>query len=191
MKKSMLTRALIGALLLVALPTAAQAATQDDDYSSGVDGSLTLAGSDVAGVCHGDEAWISYDVYLTDTEHQSTGDSATLVLTDGAHTASVLLGTLDANGQVSGSVPWPTGADYAWTHGDISATIEVNPTLAVALTYPGCDASVAGAVASGSGNAAELAVTGGDFNPVPWLAGVGIVGMLGLVLFLFTRRRAQ
>lgn len=172
MKKSVFARAIIAGVLLLSLPTAAHAATEDDGYTPGVDGSFTLAGSEVAGVCDGDVPWIDYSVTLTDTDNQVTSHTARLVLSNGSQSTTVQLGTLDADGKLSGRILWPgasiaadgtptgypgwafvdgawveTTDNFAWTRGDIDAKVVVNPEVEVALSYPpsnpGCSTSPA------------------------------------------------
>ncbi|WP_278236373.1 LPXTG cell wall anchor domain-containing protein [Isoptericola sp. AK164] len=123
----------------------------------------TLAGSLAAGECVADAPWINYDVRLTDPDGQSAATSAFLVLSDGTHEETLPLGELDADGMLSGRTLWPgasvaddgvtptgwpgwaqradgtwveTDGNYAWTRGDITATLVVNPEVAVDLAYP-------------------------------------------------------
>uniref|UniRef100_UPI00138E2CDF hypothetical protein n=1 Tax=Paraoerskovia marina TaxID=545619 RepID=UPI00138E2CDF len=122
-----------------------------------------LTGSVATGECLKDAPWIFYDVTLTDPDGQSTGTAARIVLTDGTETSTVELGELGADGTLSGKVLWPgasvaedgetptgwpgwaqtedgswveTDGNFAWTRGDITATLEVNPEISVDLSYP-------------------------------------------------------
>ncbi|WP_344304840.1 hypothetical protein, partial [Agromyces salentinus] len=122
----------------------------------------TLTGSVATGECVADAPWIFYDIQLTDPDQQSTSTTASIVLTDGVNSETIELGEL-VDGALSGKLLWPgasvaadgvtpTGwpgweqladgtwyesdGNFAWTRGDIDATIEVNPDLAVELSYP-------------------------------------------------------
>ena len=119
----------------------------------------TLAGTTVAPSCSADAPWIEYSVLLVDPQNLSSGHTATLVLSDGTHSTTLTLGTVTAGVPLTGRVLWPgasVGADgrgngwpgwtyvggrwtasdddFGWTRGAITATVEVNPSLAVALT---------------------------------------------------------
>lgn len=219
MKKSVFARALIAGILLLSLPTAAHAATEDDGYTPGVDGSFTLAGSEVAGVCENDVPWIEYSVVLTDTNNKATSHTARLVLSNGSQSTTIQLGALDADGTLEGRILWPgasiaadgsptgwpgwafvdgawveTTDNFAWTRGDISAKVVVNPEVAVALSYPPsnpyCSARppVTGETAD-VGDEVVLAVTGGDFDALPFVVGGGAVLLVGAGLLAFSRRR--
>lgn len=148
-----------------ALETVVSPRNADDDsgYTPDEPDQPTLAGSTVTGNCDGDVPWISFSVSLTDPDKQSTGNTARLVLTDldnAANTEVIELGELD-EGVLNGRVLWPgasvdaggnptgwpgwefvagewreTDANYRWTRGSISAVIEVNPEIAVPLSYP-------------------------------------------------------
>ena len=131
-----------------------------DGYTPDEPAEPTLAGSTAVGECDGDVPWISFAVELTDPDGQSTGNTARLVITDGSNTATIELGEL-VDGQLSGRVLWPgasvdaagnptgwpgwafvdgqwveTDENFRWTRGNISATIIVNPEVAVPLSYP-------------------------------------------------------
>lgn len=122
-----------------------------------------LTGSTATGECLADAPWIFYDVAMTDPDGISTGNSARIVLTDGTETATIELGELSADGILNGKVLWPgasvaedgvtptgwpgwaqaadgtwveTASNYAWTRGDITATLEVNPEVSIDLAYP-------------------------------------------------------
>ncbi|MEG3616098.1 LPXTG cell wall anchor domain-containing protein [Isoptericola haloaureus] len=123
----------------------------------------SLAGSLAAGECVADAPWIVFDVTLTDPDDQVSERAVILELTDGTHVETLELGTLGADGTLSGRTLWPgasvaddgvtptgwpgwtrledgtwvqTNGNYAWTRGDIDATLVVNPEVAVELAYP-------------------------------------------------------
>jgi LPXTG-motif cell wall-anchored protein len=125
-----------------------------------VEGSLD--GSVAVGECLNDAPWIAYDVVLTGVEGDLTAHTASLVLTDGTSTETIVLGALTEDGTLSGRTLWPgasvaddgvtptgwpgwelvdgtwveTDGNYAWTRGDLTATLVVNPEIAVDLVYP-------------------------------------------------------
>ena len=176
----------------------------------------TLAGTTIAPSCAADAPWIDYSVLLVDPQNLSTGHTATLVLSDGARSATLTLGTVTAGVPLTGRVLWPgasVGSDgrgngwpgwayvdgqwttsddnFGWTRGDITATVEVNPSLAVALSYPpsspNCRTAPADIRAAAAAGAA-LPATGGD---IALAAGVGVAGA-GLIAMggaLVVRRR--
>lgn len=222
MKKSVFARALVAGILLLSLPTAAQAANGDeDDYTPGVDDSFTLVGSEVVGVCEGDVPWIDYSVVLTDPENLVTSRTAKLVLSNGSQSETFVLGELGADGTLSGRMLWPgasvaadgsptgwpgwafvdgrwveTNDNYAWTRGTISAEIQVNPQVAVSLSYPPSNPYChAGPDITGEpadvGSEVELAVTGSDFNALPFVLGGGAVLLIGAGLLVAGRRRTS
>ena len=175
----------------------------------------TLAGTTVAPSCPADAPWIEYSVLLVDPQNLSTGHTATLVLGDGTRSTTLTLGTVTAGVPLTGRVLWPgasVGSDgrgngwpgwayvdgqwttsddnFGWTRGDITATVEVNPSLAVALSYPpsspNCRTAPAEIRAAAAG--AALPATGGD---IALAAGVGVAGA-GLIAMggaLVVRRR--
>ncbi|QNO37531.1 hypothetical protein H4J02_00290 [Protaetiibacter sp. SSC-01] len=124
---------------------------------------LTLTGSSVTGTCEADSPWIHYTVTLTDPYDQSTTRDARLILAANGESVTLDLGTIpDGATTLTGKVLWPgasvdpdTGAangwpgwelvggewrptpgNYAWTRVITDATLEVNPSLVVSLTYP-------------------------------------------------------
>lgn len=188
---------------------AVTAAADGVDYVPDKPEEPSLAGSWAEAQCLQSAPWISFSVTLTDPDGQSTGDSAALVISDGTHRVSLQLGTL-TSGRLSGSVLWPgasvdaagtgdgwpgwvyeqgewleTSGNFAWTRGDISAWIRVNPELAVPLSYPDESAECAGP----AGVAASLAATGGTTSIVAPLAGIAAAAVLGGVVLLVARRR--
>ena len=125
----------------------------------------TLAGSTAVGECLNDVAWIRYEVVLTDPYAEAANRDAKLVLNGaGGETATLDLGTIPASGTLTGKVLWPgasvdpltgepTGwpgwvqvdgawqptsdpAYFGWSRSVTSATIQVNPEIVVALSYP-------------------------------------------------------
>jgi len=122
----------------------------------------TLDGSFATGQCIADAPWIFYEIELTDPDHQSTSNVASLVLTDGTNSETIELGEL-VDGALSGKLLWPgasvaddgvtptgwpgweqladgtwqeTEGNFAWTRSVTEATIVVNPEMSVALSYP-------------------------------------------------------
>ncbi|MFF2275106.1 hypothetical protein, partial [Agromyces sp. NPDC058126] len=121
-----------------------------------------LDGSVATGVCEADAPWISYKVTLTDPDDQATSRDVSLVLSDGEHTETIALGTLNDEGVLEDRVLWPgasvddegnatgwpgwkqlgdgtwvqTDDNFAWTRDLTSATFIVNPELSIALSYP-------------------------------------------------------
>lgn len=218
MLRKTLSAIAVAAILTVSVPFAANAA-EDDEYTPHNPTEPTLAGSLAVGECVADVPWIRYDVTLTDPDSQVTTNTATLILTDGANVAEVPLGTL-TNGHVSGSVLWPgasvdgggnptgwpgwayqngqwveTSGNFAWTRGTISATIRVNPDLAVPLAYPPATPNcTAGPTAlspdspSESSNSGTLPATGSTVPVIAIGFGVGLLALGGIVLFM--RRRS-
>ena|GEM_PF-2079414 len=122
-----------------------------------------LTGS-ITSICLNDAPYLHYSVTLIDPDHQSTGDTAVLELTDGVESytyspglgtisdgvtlegdllwpgASVDPGTGEANGwpgwELSGGVWQETTGNYAWTRDGVTATISVNPEINADLEYP-------------------------------------------------------
>lgn len=169
MRKSALFSFAIAAMLCLT-PSAAYAATPASNDSTGSNGAEgytpnepdepTLAGSTAVGECVRDAPWINYFVELTDPDNQATDHTASLVISDGMNTETIVLGEL-VDGTLSGKVLWPgasvdgagnasgwpgwafvdgqwveTDGNFRWTRGDISATIVVNPEVSVPLSYP-------------------------------------------------------
>ena len=158
MKRSFFVALTAVAIAVLGAPAAAQAET--DDYTPTDPATPSLAGSTAVGVCENDAPWIDYDLTLIDPDAQTSSSEAHLVITDGTNTTTITLGSL-VNGHLSGRILWPgasvdangvpTGwpgwayqngqwvevpGNFRWTRGDISATIVVNPSLVVPLSYP-------------------------------------------------------
>ncbi|SIO17655.1 hypothetical protein [Agromyces cerinus] len=120
----------------------------------------TLAGSFATGTCEADSPWIDFDVELTDPDNTVKNRTASLVLTDGTNTKTIVLGDLKG-GSLTGSVLWPgasvdedgkadgwpgwtlvdgkwveTDGNFAWTRGAITAKLVVNPEVPVTISYP-------------------------------------------------------
>src|SRR5690606_8387883 len=194
-KRSIVAAAAVAAVMMLAVPAAASAEVSaatartvgvaDLDYTPDTPDEPSLAGSWANAVCLQSAPWINFEVTLTDPDGQSTGNQATLVLSDATHRLALDLGSL-GSGRIAGSVLWPgasgdgqgvgngwpgwvyeqgewlqTPGNFAWTRGDIRAYIRVNPELEVPLTYPDetaeC-AAPAGEVSSDS----QLPATGGS-----------------------------
>ncbi len=227
MRKFMLSAAVVAALFIAApfAATAASAQTGDSvsaspspsasQYPPDKPTQPSLAGSSVVPACEQDVPWISYEVVLTDPNNLSTGNTATLVLTDGTNTESIPLGTL-VNNRLSGTVLWPgasvgpdgrgngwpgwttdangeyveTTGNFAWTRGNISATIEVNPSISVALEYPPATVVCANPPGKQGSGAGALPATGMSAYVVPLGVAGGIAAIAGVVL-LVARRRTQ
>ncbi|GAA5099048.1 hypothetical protein GCM10025760_34800 [Microbacterium yannicii] len=210
MKRSFFFALAVVAVVALGAPTAAQA--ESDDYTPTNPATPTLAGSTAVGVCDNDAPWIYYDVTLIDPDSQATSNEAQLVLTDGTNTAAIPLGTL-VDGSLSGRVLWPgasvnaageaTGwpgwafengewvevpGNFAWTRGAITATLEVNPSLVVPLSYP---PSTPECVTSPSNpSTASLPATGLSAAMGP-IAVVGAAALAGGVFLVFRRRAAR
>lgn len=218
----------VAAIIAVSTPMAASA-VEEDPYTPYEPTAATLAGSVAVGECIADVPYISYDITLTDPDKQSTGNTASLVLSSGAQVVTIPLGTL-VNNHLSGAVLWPgasadddgnatgwpgwefkdgawveTSGNFAWTRGNITAVIKVNPDLPVALSYPAASPNCAtpptalspetpgtpdttGSPASVGDPA--LAATGGSLPYIAAGAGVALVG-LGAAVVVFRRRSAR
>ncbi|MRG60443.1 cell wall protein [Agromyces sp. CFH 90414] len=158
MLRTLCTALAVAAIVLA--PTAASAVEEYDYPPPSPPADPTLAGSLVTPECDGDVPYINYSIRLTDPDAQSTGDTATLILSSGSNSTTLVLGTL-VGGQLTGRVLWPgasvdgsgapsgwpgwafvngswveTDGNFAWTRNVTSAVISVNPTLPVALSYP-------------------------------------------------------
>ena len=191
-----------------------------DGYMPGSPEEPTLAGSFAVGDCVRDVPWINFAVELTDPDSQVTTTAVTLVLSDGTNSVTIPLGQLAGN-ELSGRVLWPgatvdadgdptgwpgwefvdgewrtTDGNFAWTRGDISAVISVNPEIAVPLSYPPASPvcvtgpRTAQAVAA-AGGGSGLAATGGttaQILPIAALGGVIVVGGAGLLMLRGRRR---
>jgi hypothetical protein len=179
----------------------------------------TLAGSVATGTCVADSPWIAFDVKLTDPDGQSTGNTASLVMTDGVNTETIVLGDLE-NGSLKGEVLWPgasvdengtangwpgwalvdgkwieTDGNFAWTRGAITAKLVVNPEVPVTISYPEATPSCATgpeATPPGGGNgSADLASTGFAGTSIAMVAGIIVIaGAAFLVVARIRRQRA-
>ncbi|MCR2785602.1 cell wall protein [Microbacterium sp. zg.B96] len=191
----------------------AAVAEATDGYTPKTPEEPTLAGSSAVGECDRDVPWIQYSVTLTDPDSQVTAPTARLVLSDGAHSTTIALGELVGN-ELSGRVLWPgasvdaagnptgwpgwalvdgawtqTDGNFAWVRGRISAVLEVNPQIAVALAYPPTSPDC---VTGPRPAAAGLAVTGGTLGGVlPAAIAGGVIVLGGTGLLLLRRRRRQ
>lgn len=202
--------------------TAAWADTADDDgYQPVSPSDATLAGSVVSPACVADAPWIDYSVTLTDPDHVATGHTAYLDITDGSNVVTLTLGEVASDGTITGRVLWPgasvdasgkgngwpgwtlsggtwvpTDGNYAWTRGEITGLIRVNPELEVAMSYPPSTPNCLtgprtqtddGAVASVTTTSGGLPATGGDGAALLWPAIGGIV-LIGAGATLAARR---
>lgn len=211
MKRPFFLALAVAAVVALGAPTAANA--EADDYTPTNPATPTLAGSTAVGVCDHDAPWITFDVTLIDPDGQVTSNEAKLVLTDGTNTTTIALGTL-VNGSLSGRVLWPgasvngageaTGwpgwafengqwvevpGNFRWTRGAITATIEVNPSLVVPLSYPPATPQCAAGPQNPS--TASLPATGMTAAVGPIAIAGGVVLVLGLGFLLFRRRSAR
>lgn len=119
----------------------------------------TLDGTVLSPVCSLDAPYLQGTVVLVDPDDQSTGDVATIALTDGTNTftypGTFPLGAFSvlwpgaAVGLDGHGVAWPgyvtnpdgtytaTTGNYAWTRGpDVHVVVSVNPSVTVAVSYP-------------------------------------------------------
>lgn len=202
----------LGAIFLVGAPAAAYA--ESDGYTPTNPATPSLTGSATIGECNRDVPWISYDVRLTDPDSLVTSTDARLVMTDGDESVTVPLGTIE-DGRLSGRVLWPgasvdengvadgwpgwaftdgrwveTDGNFGWTRGAITATLEVNPSLAVPLSYPrSTPTCTVDPPRAGSG--AALATTGLSTAMLP-IAVVGAVAVaVGGGVVLLRRRTSR
>ncbi|MFH8249917.1 LPXTG cell wall anchor domain-containing protein [Microbacterium sp. B2969] len=177
----------------------------------------TLAGSTAVGECNGDVPWISFTVTLVDPDNQSTSHTAHLVLTNGTETADIPLGELVDN-HLSGRVLWPgasvdaagnptgwpgwafengkwveTDGNFRWTRGAITATLEVNPSLVVPLSYPpstpNCATNPPVTPVGSTTSSTVLPVTGLGVAVLPISIAGALLAVAGIVLLLLRRRR--
>lgn len=182
----------------------------------------SLAGSVATGRCVADAPWIFYDVTVTNPDDVPlTGHDVKLVLTDGTNTVDVALGTITGNsGHISGKVLWPgasvaadgvtpTGwpgwekmsdgtwvmvpGNYAWTRSLTSATLEVNPSLKVAMTYPpatpNCTDAPMQLTSNKTGSGSGLADTGSNVAFGSLAGGLALLVGGAFVLMAIIRRR--
>ncbi|WP_235934516.1 InlB B-repeat-containing protein, partial [Agromyces humi] len=182
----------------------------------------TLTGSVATGVCEADVPWITYSVALTDPDEQATSRLVTLVLSDGTNSERLELGELREDNTLTGKVLWPgasvaedgvtptgwpgwekigdawveTDGNFAWTRGITTASFEVNPTLAVSLTYPEATPDCAtgpkaNATTAAAGGGTGLASTGFAGTTIAIVAGVIVIaGIAFLVIARIRRKRA-
>lgn len=224
------------AAMLVFGASSAAVAAEPDTYGPSDPGQTpTLAGSLVVPVCSSNVPWITYNVVLNDPDGVSTTHAARLVLSNGSQTVTYALGELVDN-KLSGRLLWPgasigsdgngngwpgwtfsngvwseTSGNFAWTRGNITAMLEVNPSITLPLHYPdstaacmtapGLDAehvettthgNVGSAVAGvAAATDPALATTGGDSAavvPLLWTAGALVAGGGALLLVRRARR---
>ena len=206
------------AVLLLSGGATAAAAADTDGYGPDTPPAPTLVGTMVAPSCESDVPWINYSIVMNDPGGLVTSHTALIVLSDGNQSTTIPLGEL-VNGRLSGRVLWPgasvdangvgngwpgwafengqwvaSSGNFAWTRGDISAVVEVNPSLRVALSYPpstsACLTDPAGVGTSGAVAAAgmSLPATGGNIAAVLPLLGGAVVLVVGGGVLLYVRR---
>ncbi|WP_395243569.1 hypothetical protein ACGGZK_15760 [Agromyces sp. MMS24-K17] len=185
----------------------------------------TLDGSVATGECRADVPWITYRVALFDPDALSTSRTVYLILTDGgANTETIELGELGDDGVLEGETLWPgasvdedgnptgwpgweqladgtwveTDGNFAWTRDITTATFEVNPELAVELTYPPATPNcLTGPPQGGDGNATAagggtgLASTGFAGGVFAIIAGVIVVAGIALLVVVRIRRNKK
>jgi hypothetical protein len=213
--RALVLSAAIAATLVLGVPAAGYALEDSgSDYTPTQQSAPTLAGSTAVGECHGDVPWISYSVTLIDPEQQSTSHTARLVLTNGSETTEVTLGELVDN-HLSGRVLWPgasvdgagnptgwpgwayengqwveTDGNFRWTRGDITATLEVNPSLVVPLDYPPATPNCATDPSNPTmASLNSLPVTGLGAAVLPISIVGGLLAIAGIVLVAVRHRR--
>ncbi|WP_439593864.1 LPXTG cell wall anchor domain-containing protein [Microbacterium sp.] len=178
----------------------------------------TLAGSAWAS-CVNDAPYINYDITLVDPDDKATSHTAKLVMSGSGQTLELDLGEVASNGTLTGSKLWPgatvengvgagwpgwelkngewveTDANFAWTRGNITAEIQVNPELTVKLAYPpSTPLCSTGPVSSSSdGNVLGLALPATGMNSVVLPIGIaaGAVMLVGVTFLLVQRRRSR
>ncbi|KRC58781.1 cell wall protein [Agromyces sp. Root81] len=179
----------------------------------------TLTGSVATGTCEADSPWILFDVELNDPDKQSTGNTASLVLTDGKNTETIKLGELK-NGALDGKVLWPGASvdadgkangwpgwayadgkwiqvddNFAWTRGAITAKLVVNPELPVTISYPKATPECATGPKTtpggspASSNGTGLASTGFAGTPIAIVAGIIVIAGLAFLVVARIRRK--
>jgi len=190
----------------------AAVAVEGDGYPPVTPTEPSLSGSVAASECVGDVPWISYRVTLNDPEGLITSQDAFLRITGSGESIDLPLGTIGADGTLAGRTLWPgasvdaagnatgwpgwmqnsagewvaTSGNYAWTRGNINATIHVNPELTVPLSYPAASPLCANPKQA-SGDNTALAYTG---STVSWVAvGVGAGALAAGGALLIARRR--
>lgn len=193
----------------------ATAPAQTTDYTPDDPTTPSLAGSAAIGECARDVPWINYSVQLNDPDSISTSNTAVLVLTNGTDSVEIALGELVDN-SLSGRVLWPgasvdgngvangwpgwtqnssgawveTNGNYAWTRGAFTASIKVNPELAVSLSYPQTTPECLAGPRSGSGSAVtSLPLTGSDAAVLPLTLVGGAIVLAGVGALVLQRRR--
>ncbi|HEY9324247.1 MAG TPA: hypothetical protein VIP50_04885 [Agromyces sp.] len=166
----------------------------------------SLKGSVATGICEADSPWIFFDVELTDPDKQSTGNTASLVMTDGVNTETIELGDLEG-GSLSGKVLWPGASvdengtangwpgwalvgdkwievddNFAWTRGEITAELVVNPELDVAISYPPATPECATGPKSTPGGEGGVPAAGGTGLASTGFAGTSIAIVAGIIV---------
>jgi LPXTG-motif cell wall-anchored protein len=205
--RATVTSLLVSAALLLSAPTAA--AAERPGYPA-TPPELTLEGTSATAQCVSDVPWIDYSVVLTG----ATGPQpARLVMTDGTQSVTIPLGTVQ-DGRLDGRVLWPgaavdadgdptaypgyvrengewvpTDGNFAWTRGDITAEIRVNPEIVIPLSYPPSTAACMEMDSTAAAEAGSLPTTGGTVQTVVLAGGAGLL-VAGIGALLLRRRRS-
>ncbi|MCR2814573.1 cell wall protein [Microbacterium jiangjiandongii] len=214
MFRSTVSAIALAALVIIGAPAAASAATPPPDpYTPDLVVEPSLTGSSAVGECLRDAPYIDYSVVLADPDSQVSETAVTMTLTNGVQsTDPIPLGDL-VDGRLSGRVLWPgavvgpdgagvgwpgyelvdgdwvrTDANFAWTRGNVTAVLHVNPSISVPISYPQAtpECLTATTASTGaSGGSAGLAATGGTtaaLLPLGLGAGALVAGGAGLLL---------
>ncbi len=177
----------------------------------------TLAGSTLSSTCVRDVPWIDFSVVLNDPDGIATSHDAALILSDGANSTTIPLGTI-VDGVLSGRVLWPgaavdaagkaagwpgwefrggewreTDGNFRWTRGDIHAEIKVNPEISLPLGYPAATPACGVSDPTTVGTAASITTatlprTGGEIAGTLGVA-AGAVALVAVGGVLIARRR--
>ncbi|MET0812109.1 MAG: LPXTG cell wall anchor domain-containing protein [Microbacterium sp.] len=176
----------------------------------------TLAGS-AWSACVNDTPYINYDISLVDPDNKATTHAATLVMSNGSQSVEIGLGQVASNGSLKGSVLWPgakvengvgagwpgwafqngewvaTDGNYAWTRGNISSVIKVNPELTVKLSYPPGNPECMTSPRSSGDQQLPLTLPATGMNSVVLPIGIaaGAVLVVGVTFLLVQRRRSR
>jgi len=202
--RASMTSLFVSAALLFGAPTAAAAA--DNGYRP-TPPDPSLDGTSATAQCVGGVPWIDYSVVVTGATEP---EPAVLVMTDGSQSVSIPLGTV-RDGGLNGRVLWPgaavdasgaataypgfvwengqwvrTDGNFAWTRGDITAEIQVNPEIIIPLDYP--PSTAACMTMSSASDPAALPATGGGLQTVVLAGGAGLLAAATGAILLRRRR---
>ncbi len=217
--KKSLAAAVIAAFIAVAPATAyAAEPTPAPTYAPGQQSAPSLTAT-ASSACVDGRPMLTVRVDLVDPD----GDVATTAVSmtmNGSGNAYDFgtLGDVDENGQFTTTVAWPgssdggwpgyelvdgvwvnTGGNLAWTRGDVSLLVEVNPETTTPVAYPAEDPActpgapgtpgTTGNPSTTGTSSSPLAVTGSDFDATPLLFGAGGLIVIGGLALLVVRRR--